>query len=193
LAEKSHRRIVIVHGLSADSRSDWYQKVALHFRNIGFEVLVPDLPGANAPNLNRWAKSLHELLSANGWAADETLTLIGHSTGCMAVLRFIETLPGGTLLGPTILLAGFPVSLFQLPVFVARRPNPSKIRQKAPNLLCVFSSNDWRVPAKRNAKWFETELAAETIVVENAGHFIRRHGWNDWSEELYTRVTEFLR
>ncbi len=188
------RRIVILHGLSADSSSDWYINVADHFSALGCETLIPNLPGTYAPNLNRWAKAIQALLESNGWKADEDLCLIGHSTGCMAALRFIESLPDQTRLGPAILVAGFPAALFHpnVPVLVARDPRPKQIKHKLPNLLAVHSTNDWRVPIGPNSTWLEKELGAEIFTIENAGHFIKRHGWTDWTKELYEKADDFL-
>jgi predicted alpha/beta hydrolase family esterase len=188
------RRIVILHGLSATNNSDWYQAVASHFELLGCEVLAPNFPGAHAPNLNRWSLALHRELEQKNWEFDENLSLIGHSTGVMAALRFVETLPPGTRLGPCIFVAGFPAALLvpTVPTFVARRPRLPLIKPKLPKILAVYSKNDWRVPIGPNAEWFEKELNAVVYAVDKAGHFIKRHGWVDWNDELYKRVEAVL-
>jgi len=188
------RRIIILHGYNATPSSDWYGNVADHFRRQGCEVEVPALPFPWAPNLNLWSKTVRELLDRKGWNPDINLTLIAHSTGCLAALRFAEQLPAGTKLGPSILVAGFPAAMFhgRIPTLVARAPRPALLRGKFEQVLAVHSTNDWRVPCESNIRWAENTLGAEAYRVVNGGHLIRRHGYSDWPSPLYQRVEDFL-
>jgi predicted alpha/beta hydrolase family esterase len=190
----SGRKIFIFHGISATARDNWYSKVADHFRALGYDVLVPNMPHKHTPNLNEWSSAALAEIKNKGWTIDENLSMIGHSTGSLAVMRFIEKLPEHTRIGPSILVAGFPAAFLhpKFPTLVARPPRVDLIRPKLSHLLAVHSTNDWRVPLGPNSRWFEKELSAEIFTIGNAGHVIKRHGWGNWSDELYCKAEQFL-
>jgi predicted alpha/beta hydrolase family esterase len=145
------------------------------------------MPEPYAPNLNKWAAKVKQVLKENNWTPDDSLSLIGHSTGVLAAMRYIEKLPVDVHIGPCVFVAGFPASLFHpdLPVLLARSPVVSQIKPKLKQLIAVHSTNDWRVPAQANGKWFEEKLDAQVIIFERAGHFTKRSGWRDWNDDLY--------
>jgi predicted alpha/beta hydrolase family esterase len=61
-----------------------------------------------------------------------------------------------------------------------------------PRVLAVHSTNDWRVPIAQNSAWLQKNLNAEVFTIGDAGHVITRHGWQDWSDELYEKADKFL-
>ncbi len=111
---------------------------------------------------------------------DENTFLIGHSVGCQAVLRIIDSLPEGAKAGGVVLVAGW----VSVPAWEGRTDeqkailndwmNPpldlQEVARHAKHFAAIFSDDDEFVP-KENWRACEEQLHAKVIVKHNAGHF----------------------
>ncbi len=148
-------------------------------------MTVPRLPYAWAPNLNRWARCIRLVVDK----PDEQLHLIGHSTGSLAILRYLEGLQGCERVGTVVLVSAFPQALFhpRLPNILARAPRPKLLRGRYSRLLAVHTETDRRVPLS-NGRWLVQQLDATMVNLGARGHMDARAGVTDWPPELYQRV-----
>lgn len=182
-------RIVIAHGLNAGPHSNWFPAVAQSLEAKGYNVSVPALPVAWAPNLNRWAQQIAKSVEK----PSRYVHLIGHSTGSLAIMRYLEGLRDDETVGTVVLVSAFPKALFHpnIPNIFARPPKPTLIRGRYRGLLAVHTENDWKVPLV-NGDWLNSQLGATVINLGKRGHIDAKSGVTDWPPELYEQVLEVL-
>lgn len=171
------KRIIIVHGWGKSPKTDWFPWAKEELEKKGFEVLVPEMPETNWPKIEPWVETL---VKAVGRAGEEVI-LVGHSIGCQAVLRFLETLPENQKIGKAILVAPWftltPETTEEKEDAEIADPwlntslNFDKVKSKANSFTAILSDNDPFIPLEENKKIFEEKLGAEVIIKENQGHF----------------------
>lgn len=139
-----------------------------------FEVIIPKMPNSDEPEINSWVGFLKE---KTGKVDGETY-FIGHSIGCQAIMRYLETLPEKTKIGGVVFVAGF----FNLPFLKTEEEkeiakpwlnikiNTDKIKMLTENIVAIFSDNDLDVPMS-DSNLFKERLNAKIIVEHDKGHF----------------------
>ena len=163
------KRAVIVHCWEGYPDYCWYPYVKRELEKKELSVQVPAFPETEAPRQTNWVPFLQKQIGN----PDNELFLIGHSVGCITILRYLETLAENECVGGVVLVAGFTDDLglkelnnyFQTPI------DFSKIKNKPKNgFIAINSDNDPYVPLKF-ADVFKKELGAEVIVKHAMGHF----------------------
>lgn len=163
------KRAIIVHCWGGYPEYCWYPWAKKELEAKGFSVEVPAFPETDAPKQAQWVPFLQERIGE----PDDELFLIGHSVGCITILRYLETLGGNERAGGVVLVAGFTDDLhfeelknyFETPIDFA------KIRARSRNgFVAIHSDNDPYVDLKF-ADVFKKELGAEVIVKHAMGHF----------------------
>ncbi len=130
---------------------------------------IPAFPDTEHPKQNAWVPFLSEKIGQ----PDENLFLIGHSVGCVTIMRYLETLQKNQRVGGVVFVAGFTEDLgydeiknfFETPIdFV-------NIKSKSKNgFVAIHSDNDPHVDLKY-AGIFKEKLGAEVIIKHKMGHF----------------------
>lgn len=170
------KRIIIVHGWDGYPEETWFPWTKHELEKIGFEVIVPQMPNADAPEIDSWVTFLHEIVGL----CDEDTYFIGHSIGCQTILRYLGSLSEGIKVGGAVLVAGW-VSLTPMAIRTAEeqaiaRPwfeRPilyEKILLHTRKFVGIFSDNDPYVPIE-NQITYRKKLDAEIIVISGRGHF----------------------
>ncbi len=80
--------VLILHGWEGKSDSNWFMSTKETLEQIGYEVIVPDLPNSNTPNIEEQLTFLGQFLSR----IDERSIIIGHSLGGQLATKFVELL-----------------------------------------------------------------------------------------------------
>ena len=162
------KRAIIVHCWSGTPEYCWYPYVKKELEAEGFEVVVPALPGTDQPELARWLPIARAIIGT----PDEETWLIGHSAGCITILRYLESLSAGETIGGAVLVAGFIDSLGykELENFFLEPLNFAAIRKHCARFTLIHSDNDPYVPLAQGILLKEV-LQAELIVKHRAGHF----------------------
>lgn len=163
-----NKRVVIVHCWEGFPNYCWYPQVKKELEEKGFQVEVPEMPETATPKLSGWLPKLEE--TANN--PDENLFLVGHSLGCIAIMRYLESLEDNQKIGGVVFVAGFTDDLGykELSNFFETPVNFEKIKQKAKRFMVIHSDNDPYVDLKYGGI-FKEKLKAEVIVLNNKGHF----------------------
>jgi len=162
------KRAIIIHCWSGCPEYCWYQSAKKELEARGFLVQVPAMPDRDAPNLATWLPALREAVGT----PDEDLYLIGHSAGCITILRYLESLKPGQKIGGAVLVAGFTHDLgyTELSNFYTTPLPLEKIKAKAKHFTVILSDNDPFVPVSEG-EVFEERLGAEVLMMHNRGHF----------------------
>ncbi len=164
---------VIVHCWGGNPEYCWYPQTKKELEEKGFEVNVPAMPDTHLPKLSLWLPKLQEVAGE----PNEELFLIGHSIGCMAILRYLEQLKNNQKVGGVILVAGFTDDLnhvdpiedelknfFETPILW------DKLKTKANKFVAIHSDNDPYVSVDYGYI-FKEKLGAELIIKSKMGHF----------------------
>lgn len=175
------RRAFIIHGYLSYPEEAWLPWLRNELRKRGYEVALPAMPRPARPSLPGWIKFITQLV---GEPDDETV-LIGHSLGCQAVIRYLETLgAAGRSVKKTVLVAGsFPPNLslaeakervgehrallawFTVPV------DPRLVKKAAGKCTMILSDNDPYIPLRAARATFRARLNPRIIVEKGKGHF----------------------
>lgn len=172
------KRAYIVHGWLATPEFAWLPWLKAALEKEGFDVTVPQLPDAKYPKLEKWVPALAEVVGM----PDEETYFIGHSMGCQAILRFVESLPEGVKVGGAVFVGGFydhlkglrdglPAREFYASWFTTPL-NPQKIVAHMPKSVAIFSDNDKFIPLD-NQNGYRDHLGSKIIIEHDKGHFTK--------------------
>lgn len=184
------KRAFIIH--CWDGRPDycWYPWAKKELEKSGFQVNVPAMPETELPKMDKWVPKLRKLVGS----PDKDTYLIGHSVGCITILRYLESLEKDQEIKGVVLAAGFTDDLgykelknfFQTPI------DFEKIKSHCENFVAIHSDNDPYVPLK-HGDIFKEKLNAKLIVKHNMDHFSENEKTKKTCTELPEVVEEVLR
>ncbi|OGN15141.1 MAG: hypothetical protein A3J47_01435, partial [Candidatus Yanofskybacteria bacterium RIFCSPHIGHO2_02_FULL_43_22] len=97
------KRVFIIHGWEGYPEENWFPWLKKELEAKGFEVFVSQMPDADNPRIEKWIPAIAKIVGT----ADENTYFVGHSMGCQAVARYLETLPKNAKVGGAIFVAGF--------------------------------------------------------------------------------------
>ncbi len=163
------KRAIIVHCWEGTPEYCWYPSVKKELEAKGFEVKVPAFPDTEHPKQNAWVPYLVKEIGQ----PDENLYLIGHSVGCITIMRYLETLPENQRVGGVVFVAGFTEDLGydEIKTFFETPVDFEKIKSSSKNgFAAIHSDNDPHVDLKY-ADIFKEKLDAEITIKHNMGHF----------------------
>ena len=170
------KRVFIIHGWEGNPKNAWFPWLKKELEARGFEVNAPAMPDPDEPNREAWVNALVQVV---GTPNEETY-LIGHSIGCKAIMRYLESLSDDVQMGGIIFVASWlTLSNMEERTDDEKRVlqdwnmlpyNFSKIKQIGNKFVAIFSDDDPDVPLE-NTKVFEKEFGAKIIVESRKGHF----------------------
>ena len=163
------KRAIIVHCWEGYPDYCWYPFVKKELENRGFEVSVPAMPETDLPEMGRWIPRLQEVAGE----PDGELYLIGHSIGCAAIMRYLETLGEKQKVGGVVLVAGFTenVGYKEIQSFFETPLDLEKIKTKVQKgFVAIQSDNDPFVDLKY-ADILKEKLDAEVFIKHDMKHF----------------------
>jgi len=174
------KRVFIIHGYHSFPEEAWLPWLKAELEARGYEAFLPAMPHPDRPTIPDWIGFIAKLVGE----PDRQTVLVGHSLGCQAVLRYVETLAAaGKSVGKTIVVAGsFPTGM-SAQEFEERtggdevlRPwltcgvDPKKVKSAAGKCTAILSDDDPYIPIER-AKASFAGLDATIIVESGKGHF----------------------
>jgi uncharacterized protein len=162
------KRAFIIHGWEGYPEEGWKPWLKNELEKKGFTVSVPAMPNSNNPNMKEW---LDHLAKAVG-TPDENCYFIGHSLGCITILRYIENLKDNQKIGGAVLVAGFASNLGfeELGSFFKDPIDWMKVKSHCRKFVAIHSDNDPYV-SLHYGKMFKENLNAELIIEHNMKHF----------------------
>ncbi len=172
------KKIIDVHGWGANHKSEWHPWLRAELEKLGFQVMVPDMPDTDAPDIGKWVSALGDAAGE----VDENTFFVGHSVGCQAILRYLERVQ--TKIGGVVFVAPW----FNLDNMESEEEEQiaypwinneidfEKIKSVAPRIECLISSNEPYGFVELNKKTLEEKLGAHVQILENRGHFATYNG-----------------
>lgn len=169
------KRAIIIHCWEGFPGYCWYSETKKELELLGFDVAIPVMPDTETPRQNPWLEKLTETVGE----PDEELWLIGHSVGCITILRYLELLSDDKKIAGVVLVAGFVDDLSYmdsveekdvLPDFFQTPINFDYIKTKVGKCIAVHSDNDPFVELK-HAELLKEKLNAEVVIKHDMGHF----------------------
>jgi predicted alpha/beta hydrolase family esterase len=163
-----NKRIFLIHGWEGHPEEGWRPWLRKELEKRNCEVFVPEMPDTNFPKMNGWLSKLKEVVGV----PDENVYLVGHSLGCIAILRYLESFRPEERVGGVILVAGFTDDLGfkELSNFFETPINFEEIKKHCQNFMAIHSDNDQYVPLKYG-DIFKEKLNAKVIVEHGMKHF----------------------
>lgn len=183
------KRIFIIHGWDGSPEEGWLKWLRLELEKRNIEVIAPQMPNTETPEIGEWVSYLSELVGE----PDENTFFIGHSIGCQTIMRYLENIYPQKI-GGAVFVAGWfhLVNLENAESEAIAKPwietplDFEKIRLAVKNIRVILSDNDPWVPIS-DKEIFEEKLGAE-VIVKHQGHFTE----NDGVMELPIVLNKFL-
>ena len=160
------KRAFIIHGWQGRPKDGWRPWLRKELEKRKFSVSVPAMPDTEHPKMDAWVSHLSDTVGV----PDEGCYFVGHSLGCIAILRYFETL--SMRVGGTVLVAGFADNLRikELSTFFTKPVDWDKIKSVCKKFTAIHSDDDPYVPL-RNGDIFEKNLDAKIVVENGMKHF----------------------
>lgn len=162
--------MVIVHGFKGKPDSNWKPWLKNELEGKDFVVDIPEMPNADQPDVDQWVARLSETI---GTPNNETY-LVGHSLGCITILRYLESLKNEQTIAGCVLVAGFGEKFKQYSgghdTFFDHALGWPKIKSHCDRFVAIHSKDDPNVEFEQ-LELFEQKLDAKTIAVTHMGHF----------------------
>lgn len=174
------KRAYLIHGWGGGPNEHWFPWLARELERDGFEVFQPEMPDTDKPEIDAWVNALTEVIENPG----EDVFLVGHSIGCQAIMRYLETRE--EKFGGAVFVAGwfFLQNLEEEEEkFLTREPwltrpiDLAKVKQNLNGKLTVIlSDNEPYGFVSENKNVFEDGLGAKVIIEHEKGHFTEEDG-----------------
>jgi uncharacterized protein len=164
------KRAFIVHGWQGSPEDLWYPWMKRELEKAGFQVFAPVMPDSDHPKMEAWVRKLAKAVAS----PDEECYFVGHSLGCITILRYIESLRGMQKVGGAVLVAGFASNLGydEIGSFFKKPIRWAKIRSRCKRFVAVHSDNDPYV-SLHYGDIFKEKLGAGLVVKLDMSHFNR--------------------
>jgi predicted alpha/beta hydrolase family esterase len=161
------KRVFIIHGWEGTPKSNWFPWLKNELEKKDFQVIVPQMPHADHPLEQEWVSFLTKLVAI----PDEYTYFVGHSLGCIAILRYIESLPIKSKIGGIVLVSGFTTSLAipEIENFVDSDVAFGHIRSIVQHRIIIQSDDDPYVPMSQG-EHLKEKLDAELHIIPHGGH-----------------------
>lgn len=162
------KRVFLIHGWGGYPEEGWRPWLKKELEKRNFEVFIPAMPNTNFPLYEQWINHLQHLI---GKPQDNDI-LVGHSLGCITILRFLEKLKGNKKIKGSVFVAGFTDDLGfkELSSFFVTKIDFPKIKKHCQKFIALHSDNDPYVSLKYG-NIFKEKLNGELIIEHNKKHF----------------------
>ena len=175
-----NKRAFLIHGWEGRPENEWRPWLKNELEKRGLQVFVPAMPDTANPMMDKWVPHLTQTVGT----PDENTYFVGHSVGCITILRYLETLNKDEKIGGVVLVAGFGHDLEydgykgELSSFFKTPVDWEEIKKHCNKFIAIHSDDDPFIPIKHNSIYRE-KLDAESIIVHNMKHFSGDDGINE--------------
>lgn len=160
------KRAFLIHGWTGSPEKGWFPWLKKELEKNNFTVIAKLMPLPDAPVMQEWVEYLKELVGTG----DEETFFVGHSLGCITILRYLETLPENEKTGGAVLVAGFTdnIGSKELSNYFTSPIDWKKINSRCKKFVAINSDNDKEVSLKYGYI-FKEKIGAK-LIIEHKGH-----------------------
>lgn len=166
------KNVILIHGWEGTPNAEWFPWVKNELIARGWQVQVPEMPHTKEPKLREW---MHTLISLS---PDENTILVGHSLASALILKYLEN--PETKIHSAIMVAAWDWLMEDVKefheTFFETGFDYDAIKKKGISLTIVNSTTDPWIDFERS-KMLAEKIGAKFVPVENAGHFMKRDGY----------------
>ena len=176
----SKLRVLIIPRWSGRVDGEWYPWLKQELEGLvpaRFErVSILDMPNPDLPKPETWVPKIAMEAGSDPEELERTI-MVGHSIGCQAVLRYLETLPGDKRILGMLGVAGFwhvDDPWITLKPWLDMPMDYSRVKSAAEKFVILVSQDDpISSDSKGNAALWETRLGAKVSIVPHSYHFMQ--------------------
>jgi len=167
------KRVIIIHGFQGDPNHGWKPWLKKELEKRGFLVKNLQMPNPNHPKVKSWVNYLANQVGE----VDSNCYLVGHSLGCITILRYLETLKNKEKIGGAVLVAG-PIKAVKKEIksFFDRPIRWAEIKKHCKRFVAINSDNDPYIPLE-HGRILKEKLGAKLIIKKNHKHFSSSDGF----------------
>ncbi len=168
---KQKTNVILMHGKDTNPQEKWYPWLAEKMNVEGISFEAPILPNPSDPHIDEWLEELDNL------KPNENTTLIGHSRGGIAILRWLEKQSKDFKVKKVILVAANYAKINEKHTeegthgfYTEVGYNFEEIKKHCDDFVVLHSRDDGWVPFEHgeiNAKG----LDAKFLTFDDKGHF----------------------
>ena len=149
------KNALLLHGTDHSPESNWLPWLDVQLTANGYEVERPQLPSANAPDMDRYWDALRD------YPFDGGTVIIGHSSGAVAALRLLERIE--PVVRGVISVAGFyRDDGFGCKAMFKTEPDWERIRSHAGEIQL------WWAPDDKYIEKEQTDFLSKKLLVNAA-------------------------
>lgn len=166
------KRVFLIHGWEGRPDNHWFPWLKRELEARYFKVYAPAMPGNTHPNLDEWVSLIREWVGE----IDSETCFVGHSLGCVAILKYLERIKSSAKFGVCIFVGGFKDDIGERELFeFTREPlNFDKLKGKG-KFVTIASDNDTQVPLEASMSLAHS-LESKITVLKGKGHFCKSDG-----------------
>lgn len=167
------KRVMVVHGFQGTPNTHWKPWLKNELQIRGFDVSMPQMPNPAFPVLSEWIETLKKEVGE----VSEDIYFVGHSLGCITIVRYLASLEEGQKVGGAVLVAGFysDVGLPEIALFSTDKYEVERAKEHCKKFVSILSDNDTSVPLSKGKELNEA-LNGELIIESGKGHFCAEDG-----------------
>jgi len=165
------KKVFLIHGYGGEPNGGWRPWLMGELAKESIWACALAMPMVDIkPIKDEWVRELSRSIGS----PNEEVFIVGHSLGVPAVLRYVESLPKGSVLGGLILASGFTHALEKdkyraLDNFVDKPFDFEHIKNVCKKFSVIHGDNDTAVPFAE-AEELSSNLSCELISVPNGAH-----------------------
>lgn len=154
------------NGGASPKRDHWFPWVTTEIKKLGLEVMAQEMPDSQIAHMNIWLPFIKNELKA-----DENSIIIGHSSGGVAALRYLEEnrLFGAIVVGVNYTDLGYPEE--KEAGWYEKPWQWEKIIQNAQWIAQFDSIDDPFIPIEE-PRYIQKQLNSEYYEFSDRGHFM---------------------
>ncbi len=170
------KKAFIIHGFEGLPEHGWYPWLKSELEKRSFQAYNLAMPDTLHPKMIPWVNYLTEVVGT----PDKDCYFVGHSLGCITILRYLENLEPDQKIGGSVLVAGFAsnIGYDELDSFFRKPINWNKVKSHCNKFVAIHSDNDPYVPLDCGYLLRE-KLNAELIIETGMKHFTDDDGINE--------------
>ncbi len=184
---------IIIHGWSGSPEEKPIAWLARELEASGLSVTVPRMPHPNKPTINDWVETI-----AKNVVDSEKTIIIGHSIGCQAVLRYLQSskkkFSGVFLVAPWLKIKPGALNDEETKIALPWQNTPldlSNIKKKSDSFYFFYSTNDPFVSVD-DSLTLKNKIGGELHNLGEKGHISEDDGIFEWPEMLELIEKNFI-